>query len=107
MTDERPGRRGVDVLDLGQLVVVDHREVEGDGARVLGAPAQQVALGTEPEGERGDDLFADRVERRVGHLRELLREVVEQQPRALAEHGDRRVGAHRAERLRAVLTHRA
>ena len=100
------GQGGVDVLDLGQLVVVDHGEIECDGARVIGAPAQQVAFRTEAEGEGGDDLLADRVQRRVGHLRELLGEVIEQQAGTVAEDRDRRVGAHRAERLRAVLTHR-
>jgi len=99
-------QRLVDVLELRQLVVVDDGEVQRDRVRVLRAPRQQVPLGSEPEGERGDDLFADRVERRVGHLGELLHEVVEQQVRAVAEHGDRRVRAHGAERLGAVLTHR-
>ena len=67
-----------------------------------GAAVEQVALGAEPEAQRGDDLFADRVERRVRHLRELLREVVEEQPRALAEHGDRacRSPSRRAARRR-------
>ena len=45
-----PGEGGVDVLDLGQLVVVDHREVERHDARVLGAPFEQVALRTEARG---------------------------------------------------------
>ena len=100
------GHGGVDVLDLGQLVVVDHREVEGDGVGVVGSPRQQVPLRSQPERQRRDDLFADRVERRVRHLGELLGEVVEQQTRAVAEHGDRRVRAHGAERLGTVLPHR-
>ena len=72
----------VDVLDLGELVVVDHREVEDDLASVLGSGGEQVALGAETELQGGHDLFADGVERRVGHLRELLGEVVEQQARS-------------------------
>ena len=56
--------------------------------------------------ERRDQLFADGVERRVGDLRELLREVVEQHPRALRQHRDRRVGAHRPERLATGARHR-
>ena len=97
---------GLDVLDLGELVVVDHREVEHDLLGVLGRRVEQVALGAEAQAHAGDDLFADAVERRVGDLGERLREVVEEQPRAVAQHGDRGVGAHRAERLRAVLRHR-
>ena len=56
-----------------------------DLARVLRAwRSSRLRSGPSPSSERGDDLFADRVERRVGDLRELLGEVVEQQPRALA-----------------------
>ena len=100
------GQGGVDVLDLRELVVVDHREVERDVLRVVWAPRQEVALRAEAERQRRDDFFTDRVERRVRHLRELLREVVEQQPGTLAEHRDRGVAAHRTERLSAVLAHR-
>ena len=91
----------VDVDDLGQLVVVDDRERQHQLAAALRTRREQVALGPDRRADGGDDLLADRVERRVGDLREQLLEVVEQQPRALAEHGDRRVGAHRAERLAA------
>ena len=55
-----------------------------DLLRVLRRRREQVALGAEAELHRRDDLFADRVQRRVRDLRELLREVVEQQARALA-----------------------
>ena len=75
--------------------------------RQLSGPGlQQVGLRPDRSADRGDDLFANRVERRVGHLGEQLLEVVEQQPRSLAEHGDRRVGAHRSDRLSAGLGHR-
>ncbi|MDF2578645.1 MAG: hypothetical protein K0S49_224 [Microbacterium sp.] len=94
------------MLDLRELVVVDDGEVERHRAGVLRPPREQVGFGTEPERERGDDLFADRVEGRVRHLRELLREVVEQQPGPFAQHGDGRVAAHRAEGLRTHLSHR-
>ncbi len=98
---------GVDVLDLGELVVVDDREVEDDLSRVLGAGGQEVALRAEAQLERGHDLFADGVERRVRHLGELLGEVVEQQSRTLGQHRDRCVGAHGSQGLGAGLRHRA
>ena len=101
-----PGQGLVDVPDLRELVVVDDREVERHRAGVLRTPGQQIDLRAQTELEARDDLFADRVERRVGHLRELLREVVEEQPRALAEHGDRGVRAHGAQRLDTRLAHR-
>ena len=83
----------VDVHDLRELVVVDHREVEGHLARVVGPGRQQVALGAERRAERRDDRLADRVERRVRDLRELLREVVEEQARTLRQHRDRGVAS--------------
>ena len=89
----------VDVDDLRQLVVVDDRERQHELAAALRARPQQVGLRPERRRDGRDDLFADRVERWVGDLREQLREVVEQQAGTLAEHRDRRVGAHRAQRL--------
>jgi len=56
---------------------------------------------------RGDDLLADRVERRIGHLGEELLEVVGEQLRPVGEHRQRGVVAHRADRLRACRGHRA
>lgn len=88
---------GVDVYELGQLVVVDHREGQGDAATGRGGRLQEVALGAQGGAQRGDELLADGVQRRVGDLREELGEVVEEQPGALGERGDRRVGAHGAE----------
>ena len=101
-----PARRRVDVHDLREFVVVDHRERQRDLPRVLGARAEQVAFGPERGAERGDHGFTDRVERRVRDLRELLREVVEEQARALRQHGDRGVGSHGAERLGTRSRHR-
>jgi hypothetical protein len=40
-----PGQRLVDVLELGELVVVDHREVERDRARVLGPHSRRLRSG--------------------------------------------------------------
>ena len=47
-----------------------------------------------------------RVDRRVGHLAEVLPEVVAERPVARRQHRGRRVVAHRADRLLAVLGHR-
>ena len=96
----------VDVDDLGELVVVDDRERQDELAAAVRPWVEQVRLRSDGRTDRGDDLLADRVERRVGHLGEQLLEVVEQQSRALGQHGERRVGAHRAERLHPVRGHR-
>jgi hypothetical protein len=71
----------VDVHDLGQVVVVDHRIGKHDLAAGGRDRVQQVLLGPGDRAQRGDELFPDRVQRRVGHLREQLGEVVEHQPR--------------------------
>jgi hypothetical protein len=55
---------------------------------------------------RHDDLLADGVDRRVRHLREELLEVRVERLRLLREDRERRVGAHGADGLRAVLRHR-
>ena len=97
-----------DVGDLRQLVVVDHRERQrrpaAGGPRLV---SSRLPFGPMAHVQRGDQLLADGVQRRVGDLGEGLHEVVEEQARALGEHGDRRVGAHGAERLGAGAGHRA
>ena len=72
----------VDVDELGQLVVVDDRERQLDLHARLRAGLEQVGLRADGRRQRGDELLADGVERRVGDLREELLEVVEQHPRA-------------------------
>ena len=67
---------------------------------------QQVRLGTDGGFEAGHDLFTFPVERRVGNLRELLGEVVEQHAAAGRERGHRRVVAHGSERFLTGVGHR-
>ena len=65
-----------------------------------GIAPEQIGPRPDDRDERGHQLFADRIERRVGHLREVLMEIVVEQLRPVREHGDRLVGAHRADRDR-------
>jgi hypothetical protein len=96
----------VDVRQLRELVVVDDRERQDDLAAGGRRRREQVLLRADAAGQRRDELLPDRVERRVGDLREQLAEVIEQQPRPLAQHGDGGVGAHGSEGLAAGLRHR-
>ncbi len=89
----------VGVDDAGELVVVDDRERQDELAAAVRTGVEQVRLRADRRRHRRDDLLADGVERRVGHLGEELGEVVEQQARPVGQDGDRRVGAHRADRL--------
>ena len=76
------------------------------GVAVLGRLIEDVALGADVAGERHDELFADRIDGRVGHLREKLLEVVEQRLGLVGEACQRRVGSHGADRFLGVHRHR-
>ena len=95
-----------DVLDLRQLVIVDYRKIKDDLPCMLRRRVEQIALRTETQLQRGDDLFSDAVEGRVCHLRELLCEIVEEQARTFRQHRDRSIGPHCPQGLCAVLRHR-
>ncbi len=92
--------------DLRQVVVVDHRVGQHDLPAARRAGPQQVALGADRGHDAGHQLLADGVQRRVGDLREELGEVVVHEPGTGRQHGDGRVGAHRAERFGAGARHR-
>jgi hypothetical protein len=77
-----------------------------DAPAVLRRLVEEVLLRTQRHLERHDQLLAQRVYGRVGDLREVLLEVREKELRPPGEDGQRRVGAHRAVRLLAVLRHR-
>ena len=67
---------------------------------------EQIRPRPDDRDERGHQLLADGIERRVGHLREVLVEIIVEQLRPLREHGDRLVGAHRADGIVPILRHR-
>ena len=96
----------VDVHDLVEFVVVEHRPAQHDLPTRGRRRFQQVLLGPHHPGHRGDDLLADGVQRWIGHLGEEFHEVVVKQSRPLREHGGRRIGTHRAQRFGAGGGHR-
>ncbi len=111
VVEERQRRRretvgAVDVPELRELIVVDHGVLDPDLAARFGRRLQQVAFRTDGRSHRRHQLFTNRVERRVRDLREELLEVVVEQPRPLREHGERGVGAHRADGFLALERHR-
>jgi len=89
--------------DLPQLALRQDRRVEHDVPGVLGRRHEDVALGRDHRLQRHHDGLAQRVDRRVRHLRELLAEVVVGRAGAPRQDGHRRVVAHRADRLALVL----
>ena len=96
-----------DAADALEVLVGEDRVRRFEPLLLGGAfEVEQVRPRPDKGHERHDQLLADRVDRRVGHLREVLLEVSVQQLRPVGEGGDRRVGAHRADRLLAQLGHR-
>ncbi len=67
---------------------------------------EQVRPRPDDRDQAHDQFFADRIDRRVRHLREVLLEVGEQQLRLVRQRRDRRVVAHRADRFLALDRHR-
>ena len=60
---------------------------------------QEIRARPDQGDEGGDELLADRVDRRIRHLGEALLEVVVEELGFAGENGDRRIGAHRSYRL--------
>ena len=93
----------LDVADRLHLVEIEHRLRDFEPQRrVHLVDAEQVRLRPDERHEARHELFADRVDRRVGDLREKLLEVVVQRLVLVREHRERRIVAHRADRLFAV-----
>ena len=94
------------VAQLGHVGEVQHRlaDFEAHG-RVDLVDVQQVGLGADEAVERHHDRFADRVDRRVGHLRKQLLEVVVQRLVLAREYGQRAVVAHGANAFFAIFGH--
>ena len=67
---------------------------------------EQVRPRPDDRDEAHHQLFADRIDRRVGDLGEVLLEVGEQELRLVRQRRDRRVVAHGADRLLALHRHR-
>ncbi len=82
-----------------QLAIGEDRMLDGQAMALLFGRFEKVAFRTDIALQRHDDLFADRIDRRIGHLREQLPEIVVQHPRLIAQTFERRVVPHRAERI--------
>ncbi len=101
---------GIDVRDLADFF---HILVGQNRLMDFKALSRRVAFEVEQVGARADDrdeahhqFLADRIDRRVGDLREVLLEISVQHLRLVGEHRDRRVVAHRADGFLAGGAHR-
>ena len=96
-----------DIAENVELAVVEHgvRQAHHFAMRLVGQENVH-AHRADVFRERHDEFLAYGVDGGVGHLRELLPEVVEQELRLAAEHCRGRVVAHRCHRLCAAGAHR-
>ena len=99
--------RQVEVHQRTPLGRRNHRRTEDHTGSVLRGFLEDVALGTEADFQGHDDGFTQRVDRRVGDLRELLAEVVVWRANTLRQHGHWRVITHRTYGFVALLAQRA
>ena len=67
---------------------------------------EQVRPRSDDRNEAHHQLFADRIDRRIGDLREVLLEIGEQKFRLVRQRGNRRIVAHRADGFFALRAHR-
>ena len=88
-------------------VLVGEDRVRGFEPLLLGGAfeVEQIRPRANKGHERHDELLADRIDRRVRHLREGLLEIGVQELRPVGEGRKRRVGAHGADGLLADLSH--
>ena len=96
----------VDPLESGHLGVGQDGPRQAELAAALRLGLEEVPLRPQGGLGRGDQLLPDRVDGRVGDLREQLLEVAEQRLRPVGQHRQRRVVPHRADRPDGVAGHR-
>ena len=96
-----------DAADLLEVLVGQDRlaHLEPLAARVA-FEVEQVRPRPDERDEAHDEFLADRIDRRVGHLREVLLEIGVEQLRLVGERRDRRIRAHRAHGFLARRRHR-
>ncbi len=98
--------RTLQVHDRAPLRRRDHRGSQDCAVGVIGGFLEDITLGTQTGFQRHHDGFAQRVDRRVGDLCELLAEVVIGRPYAARQNCHGRIVAHRADRFLALLGQR-
>ena len=96
----------LDIADFREIGVGQDRLRDFEPVMRADLVAQEVRPRPDHRDQRHHQFLADRVDRRVGDLREILLEIVVEQLRPVRQRGDRRVGAHRADGVVALLRHR-
>ena len=95
----------VERRDALELVLGEDGVIQAEELAVLTRILEHVAVVAQVEHGRRHEALTQRVDRRVGDLREELVEVVEERARVAGEHGERNVGAHGGQRRLARVGH--
>ena len=98
-------QRGFDRADLRQTFVREDRLAHFEPLVRARIAAEQIGPRADHRQQAHHQFLADRVDRRIGDLREVLLEIVVQQAAAVGQHGDGRIGPHRSDRILAALRH--
>eukprot|EP01137_Pigoraptor_chileana_P031733 Opistho-2@20012 len=96
----------VDVLDCSQVGAREHGLLKHQSSRLIRSRLQQIRHGPHGAPQRHDDSLPKRVDWRVCDLRKMLLEVLRHNARGVRKARERRVVAHRPQRLLARLQHR-
>src|SRR3546814_3463511 len=94
--------RLMDRADLLQILIGEDRLRYFQPLERAGMVAEQVRTWADHRYERHHHRFADRIDRRVGELREVLLEIIVEQLGALGEDRDRYIVAHRSDGISAI-----
>ena len=89
--------------NLPQLSLREDRGAEHNLAGVLRGRIEDIAFGADLRLQGHHDRLAQRIDRRVRHLRKLLPEIVVERAHLVRQHGHRGVIAHGAHRLALIL----
>ena len=95
-----------DAAQFFQIAIGQNWMRQLERVAILGRLVQNVALRADVADQRHHHLFANRVNGRIGDLREELLEVIKQFLRTLGEAGQRHIVAHRANWFFAFRGHR-
>mmetsp|Transcript_4460 Transcript_4460/g.12823 ORF Transcript_4460/g.12823 Transcript_4460/m.12823 type:complete len:284 (-) Transcript_4460:295-1146(-) len=94
------------VLQCAHLLEGQHRMIHHQAfAMALAWFGEKIALRTDRAGQAHDDLFTDRIDRWIGHLREELLEVVVDLAWLFGEDGERGIVAHASQCLLSSYAH--
>ena len=99
-------QRCFDRADFCQILIGEDRLLHFQTFVRARRMAQQIGARANHRKQAHHQLFADRINRRIGHLGKVLLEIVIKQARFARKHGNRCVCAHRADWIIALDRHR-